>query len=256
MNDFYIYGRRPIIAAIKSGANISKIYLQYGTQGEEISHINSLAISNRIPITEYDKNKFNQFLFNHNLTKENHQGIVALREIGVSLPLFQLINESLINSENPILLFLDEIQDPHNLGSIARTAEAAGVAGLIITESKSSPITPIAYKTSAGALEYLPFSVIKNSVAAIEQLKEAGFSVIASDLSSSVDYRSVDYNKPIALIIGNEGSGIRPHILRLSDLSVHIPMYGKTESLNASVSAGILIYEIINQRESIIQKNQ
>ncbi len=248
MNELYIYGRKPIIAALRSGAAISKIYITFGAKGDEIDLIYTLAKRAKISVTQYDNNKFNNLLRKNYLEKENHQGVVALREIGQSLPLFQLLDESLIEDENPIVIVLDEIQDPHNLGSIARTAEAAGVRGLIITESDSSPITPTAYKVSAGALEFLPYSIVKNVNQTFTTLKEKGFWIVATDSNATTNYTEITKNQPIALIIGNEGKGIRPHIKKLSDQLVNIPLFGKTESLNASVAAGIIIFEIVKQK--------
>lgn len=249
MNELYIYGRKPIIAALRAGAAISKIYLTYGAKGEEIDLIYTLSKRARIPITQYDNNKFNNLLRNNNLEKENHQGIVALREIGQSLPLFQLLDEALMNEDNPLIVMLDEIQDPHNLGSIARTAEAAGARGLIITNTESSPITPTAFKISAGALEFIPYSTIKNSNQAFATLKEKGFWIIATDSVCDKNYSEIPVDKPIVLIVGNEGKGIRPHIKKMADTIVKIPLYGKTESLNASVAAGIIIFEIVKQKK-------
>lgn len=249
MDEFYIYGRKPIIAALKAEASISKIIMQYGIAGEEINLINFLSRKSKIPITTYDKNKFVALLKSNNLEKENHQGIVALREIGVSLPLFQLVDESYDNNNFPILLLLDEIQDPHNLGSIARSAESAGASGLIIPETKSSPITPVAYKTSAGALEYLPYSSVKSIPNTLAYLKERGFGLIGTDMEANQNIYDIDYNFPVVLIIGNEGKGIRQSMLKQCDFIVKIPTFGKTESLNASVSAGIILFEILRKRK-------
>lgn len=248
MNELYIYGRKPIIAALRSGAAISKIYLTFGSQGDEIDLIYTLAKRSKISITQYDNQKFNNLLRNNNLDKENHQGVIALKEIGQALPLFQLLDEALMLEEFPLLILMDEIQDPHNLGSIARTAEAAGAKGLIITDSESSPITPTAFKVSAGALEFIPYSIVKNINQAFTIIREKGFWIVATDSNAELDYTQISSNKPIVLIIGNEGKGIRPHIKKMADQLVRIPLFGKTESLNASVAAGIVIFEIIKQK--------
>lgn len=248
MNQLYIYGRKPIIAALRSGAAVSKIYITFGAKGDEIDLIYTLAKRAKIAVTQYDNSKFNNLLRNNNLEKENHQGIIALKEIGQSLPLFQLLDEALMQEENPLLVMLDEIQDPHNLGSIARTAEAAGALGLIITESDSSPITPTAFKVSAGALEYLPYSVVKNVNQTLSTIKEKGFWLVATDSVAQDSYNDIKINQPIVLIIGNEGKGIRPTIKKNADQLVKIPLFGKTESLNASVASGIIIFEIVKHK--------
>lgn len=248
MNQLYIYGRKPIIAALRSGAAVSKIYITFGAKGDEIDLIYTLAKRAKISVTQYDNSKFNNLLRNNNLEKENHQGIIALKEIGQSLPLFQLLDEALMQEENPLLVMLDEIQDPHNLGSIARTAEAAGARGLIITESESSPITPTAFKVSAGALEYLPYSVVKNVNQTLSTIKEKGFWLVATDSVAHDSYNEIKISQPIVLIIGNEGKGIRPIIKKSADQLVKIPLFGKTESLNASVASGIIIFEIVKHK--------
>lgn len=247
-NTFYIYGRKPIIAAFKAESNISKIFVLFGTKGEEMEYIFSLSRRNKIPLTTYDKGKFQNLLKQAGIEKENHQGIVALREIGVSLPISQLVDEAFDVEENPVLVLLDEIQDPHNLGSIARSAESAGVAGLIIPDSKSSPVTPVAFKISAGALEYLPYSVVKSIPNTVKYLKEKGFWIIGSSAEADKVYTDDIYNSPLVLVIGNEGKGMKSYLQKECDYMVKIPTKGKTESLNASVSAGILLFEIMRQR--------
>lgn len=248
MNQLYIYGRKPIIAALRSGAAISKIYITFGAKGDEIDLIYTLAKRAKINVTQYDNNKFKNLLRNNNLEKENHQGIIALKEIGQSLPLFQLLDEALMQEENPLLVMLDEIQDPHNLGSIARTAEAAGARGLIITETESSPITPTVFKVSAGAIEYLPYSVVKNVIQTLSTIKEKGFWLVATDSVAQDSYNEIKVSQPIVLIIGNEGKGIRPIIKKNADQLVKIPLFGKTESLNAAVASGIIIFEIVKHK--------
>ncbi|OGU56308.1 MAG: 23S rRNA (guanosine(2251)-2'-O)-methyltransferase RlmB [Ignavibacteria bacterium GWF2_33_9] len=247
-NKFYIYGRKPIQAAFKAESNISKIFILFGTKGEEIDSIFSYARKNNIPLTTYDKGKFQNLLISAGLEKENHQGVIALREIGMSLPIQQLVDEAYYKSEKPVLVLLDEIQDPHNLGSIARSAESAGCAGLILPDSKSSPVTPVAFKTSAGALEYLPYSTVKSISNTVKYLKDNGFWVIGTSSEAEKVYTDNIYDVPIVLVIGNEGKGIRSYLQKECDIMVKIPTYGRTESLNASVSAGIILFEIMRQK--------
>lgn len=248
MNQLYIYGRKPIIAALRSGAAVSKIYITFGAKGDEIDLIYTLAKRAKINVTQYDNNKFKNLLRNNNLEKENHQGIIALKEIGQSLPLFQLLDEALMQEENPLLVMLDEIQDPHNLGSIVRTAEAAGARGLIITETESSPITPTVFKVSAGAVEYLPYSVVKNVIQTLSTIKEKGFWLVATDSVAQDNFNEIKVRQPIVLVIGNEGKGIRPIVKKNADQLVKIPLFGKTESLNAAVASGIIIFEIVKHK--------
>lgn len=199
-------------------------------------------------MTTYDRGKFQTLLKSAGISDENTQGVVALRELGVSLPLFQLVDEAFDQNEKPVLVLLDEIQDPHNLGSIARSAESAGASGIIIPDSKSSPITPVAFKTSAGALEYLPYTVIKSIPNTVKYLKERGFWLIGTSSEAEKLYSDNIYDAPIVLVIGNEGKGMRSYLQKDCDFMVNIPTKGKTESLNASVSAGIILFEIMRQR--------
>jgi 23S rRNA (guanosine2251-2'-O)-methyltransferase len=233
---------------MKAGSSISKIFVLFGTKGDEMESIFSFARRNKIPMTTYDKGKFQNLLRTGGISDENTQGVVALREIGISLPLFQLVDDAFDQSEKPVLVLLDEIQDPHNLGSIARSAESAGAAGIIIPDSKSSPITPVAFKISAGALEYLPYSVIKSIPNTVKYLKERGFWLIGSSSEAEKLYSDNIYDAPIVLVIGNEGKGMRSYLQKDCDFMVNIPTKGKTESLNASVSAGIILFEIMRQR--------
>lgn len=251
MEEIYIYGRKPVIAALRANAAIAKVYIAYGAKGQEIDQIYTLAKKNKIPLTQYDNKKFNKLINENKLNKENHQGVVALRQLAQPIPLFQLLDEALIEDPVPLIIFLDGIQDPHNLGSVARTAEAAGVQGLIITENESSPITPVAFKISAGALEYIPVSFVKNLTQAFKTFKERGFTTIATDPNAELLYTEVQIKQPTILIIGSEGKGLSPQVKKMADQFVKIPIYGKTESLNASVAAGIVIYEIIKNKNKL-----
>lgn len=213
-----------------------------------MEYIFSLSRRFKIPLTTYDKGKFQNLLRNAGISEENHQGVVALREMGISLPISQLVDEAFDQSEKPIFVLLDGIQDPHNLGSIARSAESAGASGIIIPDSKSSPITPVAFKISAGALEYLPYSVVKSIPNTVKYLKERGFWFIGTSAEAEKLYSDSIYDSPIVLVIGGEGHGMRSYLEKDCDFMVKIPTKGRTESLNASVSAGIILFEIMRQR--------
>lgn len=180
-----------------------------------------------------------------NIEKENHQGII------VTIPEYNYISlEDLINSINgiPFLILLDHLEDPHNLGAIIRTCEAAGVDGIIIPKDRSVDVTPTVMKVSAGATNNMKICKVTNLNNTIKDLKKRGIWIIGTDMKNCIDYTAFDYNVPMALVIGNEGSGISRMVKENCDAIVKIPMTGKVNSLNASVGAGIMIYEVIRQR--------
>lgn len=156
------------------------------------------------------------------------------------------------NTRYPLLIALDEIQDPHNVGAILRSADAAGANGLILCKHKGAGLTPAAVKTSAGAAYSVPVASVSSMAQALKKLKDAGYWVAGSDFDEkSVDYRKGLYDRPLVLVIGNEQKGMSKSVKDACDFKVHIPMYGKVQSLNASVAAGVLMYEIQNQRDNL-----
>src|SRR5690606_20586070 len=152
---------------------------------------------------------------------------------------------------NPILVMLDEINDPHNLGAIARTAECSGVSGIILPERNSSPVTPAAIKSSAGALNHIDVCKTVNMIQAIKKLKDNGFWIVGTSLEAKQSYTTKIYDRPTVLVIGNEGKGMKPSLQKHCDNLVRIPILGKIESLNASVSCGIVLYEALRQKNSL-----
>jgi 23S rRNA (guanosine2251-2'-O)-methyltransferase len=153
-------------------------------------------------------------------------------------------------SENPVLVALDGITDPQNLGAIARTAECVGASGLIITERNSSPINSFAVKASAGALNKIPVCRVTNLASELTNLKEHGFWIVGTDLEANSNYTDDIYKSPIIVVIGSEDKGMRPRVRKVCDHLVKIPMKGSTQSLNASVSSGVILFEIFRQKES------
>jgi len=255
----YIYGRNAVIEALNSGKEIEKIFIQFGNQGEAINKIYKLAKLAGVQCSNYDKKKFLQLensIFreigkdNSKSLKDNKtQGVIALMRPFELQNIDEFISKITDLDKNPFLIILDEISDPHNLGAIARTAECAGAIGLIMTERNSAPITPAAIKASAGALEHIPIIKAVNLITAIEKLKEAGFWVVGTDSDGKNQYTDKIYNSPTAIIIGSEGKGLRPSIAKHCDFIVKIPLMGKITSLNASVSAAIIMYEVLRQRK-------
>jgi 23S rRNA (guanosine2251-2'-O)-methyltransferase len=242
----YIYGRNAVYEAVKTGAPLEKVFIQHSAQGKTTDQIRIIAKQQKIPVTVLDNKKFIDL--EHRAVKkgENTQGILALRQMYQSTELEVLIDELDIKS-NPLLVVLDGINDPHNFGAIVRSAECAGAKGIIRPIRNSAPITPAVLKTSAGALEHLPIVSVSNLSQTLDKLKEAGFWVFGTDMKAEKTYSDKIYDCPVVLIIGSEGKGMRPGIRKQCDNVINIPMYGKTESLNASVSAGIIIFEIARQ---------
>lgn len=238
-----LIGRKPVLEAIKAEENIEKIYLLFGQKGEAIYEIKKLARNNKISITELPSNKF------RNISDDPHtQGVIAIKSSQKYYSIEQIV-ETVKQETFPLILILDSIQDPHNLGAILRTAECAGIQGVIITIHESVSVTETVIKTSAGATEHLMICKVSNLPQALDYLKENGFWIIGSSLMDSKDYTELDYKMPTAVIVGNEEKGIRPIVQKKCDFLVKIPMAGKIQSLNVSVATGVLLFEINRKRK-------
>lgn len=238
-----IIGRKPVLEALDSDLEIEVIYFAHGLKGDVISRIKSIAKSKNIKTSEIPPAKLNTIA-----NSANHQGIAAIISESKAYSIDEIIEESK-KSKFPLLLLLDSIQDPHNLGAILRTAECAGVDGIITTVHNSSSFTETVQKTSAGALSLVKICKVNNLVNAIELLKKEGFWVVGSSLEKSQDYETVDYKMPVAIVVGNEEKGIRRLVSDKCDFIVKIPMPGKLQSLNVSVATGVLLFEILRQRK-------
>lgn len=254
MDTNYIYGRNAVIEALQSGKSIEKIMLAFGNQGSSVSRIFKLAKDNGVACVTYDKGKFTRLekdIFGPENKNDGNiqksQGVIALLRPFEVLELDMFLAQDFEEYKNPIVILLDEITDPHNLGAIARSAECAGAIGLIMTERNSAPLSPAAIKASAGALEHIPVVKVGNLVTAIEKLKEVGFWIVGTDGEGTKNYTDPIYNCPVALVIGSEGKGMRPSVVKHCDFLVKIPMIGQINSLNASVSAGVVLFEILRQ---------
>ena len=237
-----IIGRKPVLEAINSGEELEQIFILYGQQGTIITAIRIAAKKRGIKCTEIPFQKFNPLSLH-----QNTQGIIAVKSDQKYSSLEELISLSK-QKRYPLLLILDSVQDTHNLGAILRSAECAGVDGIILTKYNSAPINETVNKTSAGAISYLKICTVNNLSVSIKQLKENGFWIVGSSLDNSKNYNEVDYKIPVALIVGNEEKGIRKLTADNCDFIVSIPMNGKVQSLNVSVATGILLFEILRQR--------
>ena len=238
-----IIGRKPVLEAINSGEEIDQVYILYGQQGGIVEAIRIAAKKKGIKYNLIPLDRFRSITNN-----PNAQGVAAKKSEQKFYRLEEIISSSKRN-KFPLLLILDSIQDTHNAGAIIRTAECCGVDGIIFTKHNSAPINETVVKTSAGATEYVKLCAVTNLAQTLKQLKEEGFWIIGSSLSEdSKVYTEVDYKIPTALILGNEEKGIRRLTINSCDLLIKIPMKGKIQSLNVSVSAGILLFEILRQR--------
>jgi 23S rRNA (guanosine2251-2'-O)-methyltransferase len=238
-----IEGRNPVLEALKSGREIDKIFIQKGASEGSIRQIIAIAREKNLLIKEVDKIKLDNLSLTH-----NHQGVIASAALYKYYELEEILNIAKEKGEEPFIIILDEITDNNNLGAIIRTADAAGVHGIVIPKRRSASLTPVVAKTSAGAIEYVPVSKVTNINQTIDYLKKQGLWVVGADMSGETYYQK-DMTGPIALVIGSEGEGIGRLIKENCDFLVKIPMTGKISSLNAGVSAGIIAYDIFRQRQ-------
>ena len=231
----FVYGRNVAKEILESKKSIKSVILQKGFRDKTIISL----IEKRSLLVKYmDKKELEAF------AKYSHQGII------LDIEDFKYANlDDLIKNDNAVVLVLDHLEDPHNLGAIIRTSEAAGVDGIISPKDRGIKVNATVMKTSAGALNNIPISIVTNLTQTIKELKKNGFWIVGTDMDGSYDYRDINYSGKIAIVIGNEGKGMSDIVKKSCDFVVNIPMYGKVNSLNASVSAGILIYEAIRNRK-------
>ncbi len=241
LNDV-VFGIRAIIETIESGKEIDKLLIQKGLSNDLIKQLVQLAKSHTIPFSTVPIEKLNR------VTRKNHQGAVAFVSAIQYSSLDNVINEAYQKGKEPLLLLLDRVTDVRNFGAIARSAECAGVDAIVIPSRGSAAINADAMKTSAGALNYIPVCRADNLKTTIKYLKESGISVVACTEKTEKLIYDVDFNRPIAIVMGSEEDGISLEYLKLSDEVMKIPMTGKIESLNVSVSAAIACFEVVRQR--------
>lgn len=238
----YIFGRKPVLEALQKNVNVERIYLKYGIENNFLFKIKRLAFQKKIPVSLISKKKFEE------LEKgRNSQGIIA-RITSIKLYKIEEIIKDLDLSKNPVILILERIQDPRNLGAILRTAACAAVDAVAITTKESCDITDTAIKTSAGGVFQLKISKIDNINQTIEFLKNHNFFIVGSSLETAEAYDKINYNNPVVLILGNEEKGLKKSTLKLCDKIAKIPIFGKMQSLNVSVAAGIFLFEIKRQQ--------
>ncbi len=243
-NTNIIEGRNPVLEALKSEREIDKILISKGNKEGSIKKIIGMAKDMGIPVQYTDKNKINQISTSH-----AHQGVIAYVAAYRYYEVDEVINRARAKDEKPFLILLDEIEDPHNLGSVLRTANAVGAHGVIIPKRRSVGLTATVAKTSAGAIEYVPVAKVTNLARTIDKLKEQGIWVIGADMDGEDVHYNCDLKGNICIVIGSEGKGISRLVKEKCDFLVRLPMMGEVSSLNASVAAAVLMYEAIRQRE-------
>jgi len=229
-----VYGRNIAKIILENNIKVQKIILQENFNDEII---NSLIRKKKLEVKYFSKSEID------NLANGNHQGII----IYIGEYLYTPINDLIQNAK--LLVVLDHLEDPHNLGAIIRTCEASGVDGIIIPKDRQVLVNATVVKTSAGAIFNTKIACVSNINNTIKELKKENFWIVGTALENSIDYRKIDYPEKIALVIGNEGSGMSKLVTSTCDFIANIPMYGKVNSLNASVATGIMIYEVIHNRK-------
>jgi len=238
----YIFGIRPVIEAIEAGKEIDKLLVKKDLSGDLSKELLECAkahgvLVQRVPVQRIDR-----------ITRKNHQGVLAVLSAVTYYRLENLVPGLYEEGVNPFVVILDGVTDVRNFGAIARTCECAGVSAVVIPERNSVSVNADAVKTSAGALNYLPVCREHSLVNAVKFLRDSGFKIVGTSDKNSSNYTKCDYSGPVALVMGSEDTGISPEIMKLCDTRVVIPEFGEINSLNVSVAAGIMIYEVVRQR--------
>ncbi len=233
-----IFGVHAVFEALASGRPIERIHLARGVHSNKVKEILNLARQHGVPVRNEERT-----LLERMAPGDVHQGIIA---VSGEVPYADF--EVLFKTKSPLVVVLDGVEDPHNLGAVIRTAEASQASGVVVPERHSAPLSATVVKASAGASAYLPVVRAKNLVTAIDKLKERGLWVVGVDAAGSTDWTGFDYTVPVALVLGGEHHGLRRLVREHCDVLVRLPMLGKIASLNISVAAGVVLYEVVRQR--------
>ena len=240
--EFTIEGRNAVLEAYRAGKTIDKLYVQDGVKDGPIQSIIREAKKQDTIVNFVSRERLNQ------MSEEgHHQGVIAHAAAYEYAEVEDILKAAEEKGEPPLIFLLDGIEDPHNLGAIIRTANLAGAHGVIIPKRRASGLTAVVAKTSAGALNYTPVAKVTNLAATIEELKEKGLWFVCADMNGELMYR-LNLKGPVGLVIGGEGDGVGRLVREKCDMVASIPMKGNIDSLNASVAAGVLAYEIVRQR--------
>lgn len=241
--DDQIEGRNSVIELLESKKDINKIFVTKGERHGSINKILAMAKERNVIIVEKDKKQMAQMA-----QTTNHQGVIAIVPPFEYCEIEDILENAKIKNEDPFILILDGIEDPHNLGSIIRTAETAGVHGIIIPKRRAASVNSTVSKVSAGAVEHIKIARVTNISDSIQKLKDNGLWICGTDIDAKNYYYDQDLKGPLGIVIGNEGQGMSEKVKKNCDFLVKIPMKGKVTSLNASVSTGIVVYEAVKQR--------
>lgn len=245
MREEMIIGKNPVLEAIKSGRTIHKILLSDAINKRVEQDMMKQAKKNKVIVQKVPRKKIDQ------LTDGSHQGVLAYVSNYSYFTIDDILQNAANRQELPFIMILDELEDPHNLGAILRTADAAGAHGIIIPKRRSALLTQTVAKASAGAIEHIPVARVTNIGRAIDYLKEKHIWVVGTDETGEKDYRTLDGQTAIALVIGNEGNGMTRLVKEKCDWLIQLPMQGNIPSLNASVAASLLMYEIFRKRNPL-----
>ena len=238
-----IEGRNAVLEALRAGTTINKVFIAKGDVDSALRHIASTAREVGTVVVEVDKRKLDTMSSTH-----AHQGVIALASCVSYATVDEIIKNSQDKSEPALIVICESISDPHNLGAIIRTCEAVGAHGVIIPKRRSAGLNSTVAKTSGGAVYHMPVARVTNINATIKELKNAGFWIFGTTVTGDSNLWKTDFNAPCVIVIGSEGSGISRLVSDNCDYLINIPMYGKMSSLNASVSAAIILYEVKRQR--------
>ena len=243
MAEEFVAGRGAVTEALKSGRPADTLFVaREGAQGRSLGAVIALAKARGVVVKDVKREKLEQLC-----GTSHHQGVVLAAAARAYSELEDLLEAARAKGEDPFLVLCDEIEDPHNLGAILRTAEAAGAHGVVVPKRRSAPLSQTVAKTSAGAVEYIPVARVPNLCAAMEELKARGLWIYGADMAGEA-YDAKPVTGPVALVVGSEGRGLGRLVKERCDTLLALPMRGRINSLNASVAAGILMYEIAKHR--------
>ncbi len=241
--DGLIEGRNAVIEALRVGTAVDKIYIAKGETSAALGHIASTARGKGVVVIESDRRKLDAMSQTH-----SHQGVIAVAAVRAYADVDDILAAAREKGEPPLLVVCDELSDPHNLGAVIRTAEAAGAHGVVIPKRRSAGLTAIVAKTSAGAVSYLPVARVANLTALLKELKEQGLWIFGTAADGTTSLYQADLKGPTAIVIGSEGSGMGRLVREQCDFLIAIPMRGQINSLNASAAAAVVLYETVRQR--------
>ena len=240
--DDVVVGRNPVLELLKSGRGVEKLYIQRGEREGSITKIFSMAKERGITVVETDKRRLDEMAAGN-----AHQGVAAIASAIGYCSVGDIVEIAKSKGEKPLIVVLDGVEDPHNIGAIIRCADGAGAHGVIIGKRHSAVMGQTVFKSSAGAAEYVPVAKVPNIAAAIDELKDLGVWTFAADMNGE-DYRATDFDCAAAIVLGSEGFGISRLVKEKCDFTVSIPMCGKVNSLNVSTAAAVLLFEAAHAR--------